>query len=215
MREPKTKQMEYWAGGFGRDYTERNAFSQQEMNDVYYKLYGTTRTEMNSRFIADLDREMRVLEVGSNVGDQLVCLQNDGFKHLYGIELQRYAVDLSKNRTRGIDIIEGNAFDVPFKDAYFDLVFTSGVLIHIAPEDIGRALDELFRCTKRYIWCLEYYADVYTSVDYQGHANLLWKANFSSLFLERFSSLRLIKEEHFKYLDNDNVDIMFLLEKSA
>jgi len=41
----------------------------------------------------------------------------------------------------------------------------------------------------------------------------MWKTNFSSLYLARFKDLRLIKEKHFKYLNSDNVDSMFLLEK--
>ena len=209
-----TEQMQEWAGEFGKEYTDRNALSLQEMELRYKEHYGITRTEMNSRFIGDFDRNMRVLEVGSNIGNQLLCLQNMGFKYLYGIELQSYAVELSKSRTKGINIIQGSAFNIPFKDGFFDLVFTSGLLIHIAPEDITAVLDEMYRCTKQYIWCFEYYSEVYTQIDYRGHTNLLWKANFSKLFIGRFSNLRLVREELFKYLNNnDNVDAMFLLEK--
>lgn len=208
-----TKRMQEWAGQFGKEYTNRSALTQEDMEQLYKDMYGITRTEMNSKFIGDFDRDMKVLEVGSNVGDQLLCLQTAGFKNLYGIELQSYAVELSKGRTKGINIIQGSAFDIPFKDGFFDLVFTSGLLIHIAPEDITGVLDEMYRCTKQYIWCLEYYSEVYTQIPYRGHAELLWKANFSKLFLERFSNLRLVREEFFKYLSNDNVDVMFLLEK--
>lgn len=208
-----TRQMEVWAGNFGKEYTDRNALSLQEMELRYKEHYGITRTEMNPKFIGDFDRNMRVLEVGSNIGNQLLCLQNMGFKYLYGIELQGYAVELSKSRTKGINIIQGSAFDIPFKDGFFSLVFTSGLLIHIDPKDITEVLDEIHRCTKRYIWGFEYYSDVYTQINYRGHADLLWKTNFSKLFLDHFRNLRLVREEHFKYRENDNVDVMFLLEK--
>jgi len=208
-----TDQMRAWIGEFGKEYTERNALKLEEMELLYKKQYGLTRTEMNSKVIGDLDRDIRVLEVGSNIGNQLLCLQKAGFKNLYGIELQPYAVELSKNRTKGINIIEGSAFDIPFKDRFFDLVFTSGVLIHINPEDITTVLDEIYRCAKQYIWCFEYYAEASTQINYRGHAGLLWKTDFSKLFLTHLSDLKLIREEHFKYLDNDNVDTMFLLEK--
>lgn len=149
-----------------------------------------------------------------NIGNQLLCLQKAGFKNLHGIELQSYAVKLSKSRTEGINITQGSAFDIPFKDGFFNLVFTSGLLIHIASEDINRVLDEIHRCTKQYIWCFEYYSDVYTPMPYRGRADLLWKANFSKLFLDRFEDLILIQEEHFKWLDNSNkIDFMFLLQK--
>ena len=175
--------------------------------------YGITRTEMNSKFIGVLNKNIRVLEVGSNIGIQLVYLQEAGFQHLYGIELQSYAVELSKSNTKGINIIQGSAFDIPFKDGFFEMVFTSGVLIHISPDDIAEALDEIYRCSREYIWCFEYYAENYSEIPYHGHANLLWKTNFAKLFLDRFSNLTLVREEHFKYLDNKNVDVMFLLQK--
>ena len=208
-----TKQMEEWAGNFGKEYTDRNALSLPEMELLYKERYGITRTRMNRKFLGGFDRGINALEVGSNVGNQLLCLQNDGFRNLYGIELQSYAVELSKRTTKGINVIQGSAFDIPFKDGFFDLVFTSGVLIHIAPEGITAALDEIHRCTKRYIWCFEYYSDVYTRIQYRGRTDMLWKADFSKLFLDHFADLRLVKEEHFKYLDSDNVDAMFLLHR--
>jgi len=90
-----------------------------------------------------------------------------GFQTLYGIELQEYAVEISKSRTKHINIIQGSAFDIPFKDNFFDLVFTSGLLIHIAPSDVEQILREIHRCTKKYIWGSEYFADSYTQVEYR------------------------------------------------
>jgi pseudaminic acid biosynthesis-associated methylase len=213
MSEFGTEQMKVWAGDFGREYTDRNSLSLQEMEELYKRRYGIARTGMNSRFIDNFARNIRILEVGSNIGNQLLCLQKAGFKNLYGIELQSYAVELSKSRTKGINIIQGSAFDIPFKDEFFDLVFTSGTLIHIAPKDINMVLNEICRCTRHYLWCFEYYSDEYTRIEYRSHADLLWKTDFSKLFLEHSSKLRLIKEQHFKYPDNYNIDTMFLLEK--
>jgi len=215
MNEFETKQMKIWAGDFGKEYTDRNALTLEAMEQTYHKQYGITRTEMNSNFIGDIDKSVKVLEVGSNIGNQLLCLQKVGFEHLYGIELQSYAVELSKSRTTGINIIQGSAFDVPFKDGFFDLVFTSGVLIHIGPDDITTALDEIYRCSNRYIWCFEYYAPRYAEINYRDHKDVLWKTDFSKLFLGRFSHLRLVQQEIYKYRDSDNVDVMFLLEKDT
>ncbi len=208
-----TKQMKKWGGRFGKEYTNRNAHSLNDMENLYKERYGSTRTEMNSEFISDFDRDVRILEVGSNVGNQLLCLQEMGFNNLYGIELQSYAVELSKSRTKCINIIEGSAFDVPFKNSYFDLVFTSGVLIHLNPSDIRMIVKEIYRCTKEYIWGFEYYADNYTEILYRGHKNLLWKNDFAKLYCDQFSDLELVKEKHFEYIDNNNVDAMFLLKK--
>jgi len=94
----------------------------------------------------------RVLEVGCNVGNQLLLLKEMGYTNLWGIELQDYAVEIARKRTSGINIVKGSAFDIPYKDAFFDLVFTSGVLIHIPPDHINKVLDEIYRCTNRYIY---------------------------------------------------------------
>lgn len=208
-----TNQMQEWAGDFGKEYTDRNAMSVEEVELLYKGYFGITRTEMNRRFVGDLDRNIKILEVAANIGNQLCLLQNMGFKSLYGIELQPYAVELAKNRTKGINIIQGSAFDIPFKDGFFDLVFTSGLLIHISPDDINEVLKEIYRCTKLYIWGMEYFAEAYTEVSYRGHSDLLWKTNFPKMFLDHFRKLRPINVQHFKYLSNDNVDVMFLLQK--
>lgn len=209
----KTEQMEKWVGQFGKEYTDRNALSLEEMEALYKRNYGINRTELSERFLGNLDRSIKILEVGSNIGNQLLCLQRMGFSDLWGIELQSYAVELSKSRTRGINIIKASAFDIPFKDGYFDLVFTSGLLIHIAPSDIRLVMGEIHRCSKEYIWGFEYYAEEYTEITYRGHRNLLWKADFVKLYCETFDDLELIKEERIKYLDSDNIDTMFLLRK--
>lgn len=208
-----TEQMAKWSGEFGKEYTDRNALTFEEMETEYQKRYGLTRKEMNLEFLGDLERSIRILEVGSNIGNQLLCLQDMGFKSLYGIELQEYAVELSKARTKNINIIQGSAFDIPYKDGFFDIVFTSGVLIHISPSDIGKVLKEIHRCTAKFIWGFEYFADTYEEVEYRGNVELLWKTNFAKLYLDSFSDLRLLKEKRFKYLENDNIDAMFLLEK--
>ena len=69
---------------------------------------------------------------------QLDGLQRSGWTNLWGIELQEYAVELSKHYTNHVNIVQASGFDIPFKDNFFDLVVTNGVLIHIAPADLLR-----------------------------------------------------------------------------
>jgi len=211
----KTEQLEVWSGEFGKEYTDRNAKSLDDIEQYYIKNFGLSRIEMNRQFLGDLSQDIRILEVGSNVGNQLLCLQKMGFSSLYGIEIQSYAVEMAKQRTKNINIIQGSAFDIPFKDGFFDLVFTSGVLIHIAPSDIQAILKEIHRCSKKYIWGYEYYADSYTEIEYRGEKNLLWKTNFSQLFLDSFQNLKLVKQKIFPYAGDNKSDVMYLLEKSC
>jgi hypothetical protein len=93
------------------------------------------------------------------------------------------------------------------------LVFTSGVLIHIAPDDLPGAIGEIHRCSSDYIWGLEYYSSESTEVSYRGHQELLWKMDYARLYLNRFDDLEPVKMEQLPYLDNANVDSMFLLRK--
>lgn len=212
-----TPQMKVWAGEFGKAYTDRNSSTPEELDQLYINRYGISRTELNSKFlsdVSDIDHSIRILEVGANIGTQLSLLQLSAFSSLWGIELQWYAVELSKQRTQHINILQGSAFDLPFKDGYFDLVFTSGVLIHIDPKNISNIIQEIYRCTRKYIWGFEYWSERYTEVAYREHQDLLWKADYAKLYQQKFSDLVLVKEEHYFYLDNpDLVDTMFLLRK--
>lgn len=209
----RTEQIEQWSGQFGKNYTDRNPRSFAEMDALHLREFGITRSALNAEFLGGLDRSLRILEVGANVGAQLMGLRAMGFANLYGIELQAYAVEKAKTAASGINFVQGTALALPFKDGFFDLVYTSGVLIHISPDDIGAVLDEIHRCARTYIWGWEYYADTYTGVPYRGQENLLWKTDFARLYQDRFPSLRLVKERRVKYLGNDNVDAMFLLRK--
>jgi len=216
MTEEKlTEQIKNWSSTFGKEYTDRNPQTVAVMDELYKKQFGLTRTELNLMFLSDLDRSIKILEVGANVGTQLQGLQAIGFQNLYGIELQSYAVEESKKNTHNINLIQGSAFDIPFRDCYFDLVFTSGVLIHINPHDIDIVLREIYRCTSEYIWGYEYYADQYSEIPYRGSRNLMWKADFAKLYLDKFEDLEMIKEKRIKYLDNDNLDSMFLMKKKC
>jgi len=210
-----SKQITKWKDKFGKEYTNRNALTLDELERMYKNNFGLSRTELNNIFIGKFNHSIKILEVGSNIGNQLLLLQKMGFKNLYGIEINDYAVELSKQRTNNINIIQGSAFDIPFKNEYFDLVFTSGVLIHVAPHDINLVLNEIYRCTKEYIWGFEYYEEKYTEIIYRGKKDLLWKANFAQLYLNLFKNLKLIKEKKLKYINDNNIDLMFLLKKKG
>ena len=121
----------------------------------------------------------------------------------------------AKERLGDDQIFSASALSLPFPDEHFDLVFTSGVLIHIAPSDLPVALTEIHRCTKNWIWGLEYYAPGMTEVVYRGNQNLLWKTDYARLYLDSFGDLELLREERLPYLENENVDAMFLLHRTS
>jgi pseudaminic acid biosynthesis-associated methylase len=207
------EQLNFWKGDFGKEYTLRNSRNQQEWDQFHLDTWGITKIDMYEQFIAHLPKDSRILEVGSNTGMQLAGLQRMGFTQLYGVEIQPDAVALSRKYLAHVSIITGSGFDIPFKDNYFDLVFTSGVLIHIAPENLPVIMAEMVRCSRQYVLGFEYYSDTTRSINYRGHEGFLWKADYSQLFLDQFEQLGLVKKEFYKYVNDDNVDAMYLLEK--
>jgi len=206
-----TDQIRTWIGDFGREYTDRNSQTHVELDEFYRRTFGISRTELNQKFLSDVPRDARILEVGCNLGTQLLVLQQMGFHNLFGIEIQSYALERAKKRILDAVLTQASVLAIPFPDRYFDLVFTSGVLIHIAPAELPAAMDEIHRGAKQWIWGFEYYAPQMTEVAYRGHNALLWKTHYASLYLEQFPDLELVREDRLRYLDNENVDAAFLL----
>ncbi|PPK57411.1 pseudaminic acid biosynthesis-associated methylase [Malaciobacter marinus] len=210
----KNFQRQTWEDEFGKEYLQRNIYTPKQLDEFYKNRYTLSRTNLNNRFLKNINKDAKILEVGTNIGNQLLHLQNMGFENLYGIEIQERAINFAKKRADNLNIIKGDALDIPFKDAYFDLVFTSGVLIHISPDNINFAIDEICRVTKSYIWGFEYYAEEYTDLMYQGNKNLMWKADFMKLYKERKKDLVKLDELKVSYTDDKNlIDQMFLLQK--
>jgi pseudaminic acid biosynthesis-associated methylase len=212
--EQETKQSREWASDFGRDYTARNTFDRAELDALWMAKYGVTRTAINRKFLGVIPPDARILEVGCNVGNQLLLLSGMGYTNLSGIDVQGYAVQIAQTQVPGASIMEGSALDIPFPDSHFDLVFTSGLLIHIAPADLPRVFDEIHRVTKTWIFGAEYYAPTLTEIKYRGHEDLLWKNDFAKLYQRQFADLRLVREERLPYLNSPNTDAMFLLQRA-
>jgi pseudaminic acid biosynthesis-associated methylase len=213
VREAETAQTAVWKGEFGREYTDRNTLDIGALDALYLRNYGLTRTQINQSFLTGMPLETGFLEVGCNTGNQLLLLQQMGYSNLSGVELQRYALEMAKSRLPNVSLRRGSALSLPYEDGYCDLVFTSGVLIHIAPDDFPRAIDEIHRCARTFIWGMEYYAPNLTEVNYRSRSGLLWKTDFAQRYLERFDDLELVREQRLPYLESSNVDTVFLLRK--
>src|SRR5690242_13404634 len=210
----QTAQTRVWQGEFGRAYTDRNTLEMAELDALWSRNYGVSRSAINQTFLEGIPRSASFLEVGCNVGNQLLLLQAQGYTQLTGIELQSYALAGARSRLKNVALQQGSALALPFEDQAFDVVFTSGVLIHIAPDDLPRAMSEIHRCARHYIWGAEYFSPELTAVNYRGNDDLLWKMDYSRKYLTLFDDLELVKERRLQYLENNNVDTVFLLKKS-
>ena len=190
----ETSQEKFWSAEFGNAFTDRNDFTTVESVDLDYKnRTGVTRTEMNSKFLSGVSKTARILEVGANRGGQLATLQAAGFSSLYGVDVNDYAIDKSKKTFAGLNIIKGHASDLPFKDGFFDVAFTSVVLIHIHPDEHKAVMAEIHRMTNRYIWGYEFYAPVLTEINYRGNSDVCWKMDFKQRYLDFFPGLKVVQ----------------------
>ena len=196
--------MNVWQGKFGNDYTDRNNISIEKLNQIYKNRFGITRCQLNELFLGDLPRNIKILEAGCNIGLQLNLLREQGFRSLTGVDINEYAI-------KGTWFLRASVLNIPFPDDSFDLVFTSGVLIHISPKELPLAMSEICRVSKKYIWGYEYYADTSTEIIYRNHCDISWRNDFAGLY--KNMGLVPLKEIRLKYLDSDNVDSMFLLRK--
>ena len=194
LQAQATQQLGAWCGEFGREYTLRSCLTPQEVDALWKKNYGSTRTELNRCFLKNVPPDTRILEVGCNIGNQLLLLQQLGYSNLYGVDIRDYALEIARSRTKNINFTQASSFTLPYEDKYFDLVFTSGVLIHVSPKDLAAAIDEIHRCSRHYIWGSEYYASAMTEINYRGHGELLWKMDYAREYLTRFEDLELVLE---------------------
>ena len=93
--------------------------------------------------VLDVARGKRVLEVGCGTGLVLEKVARQAGSAV-GVDLSSGM--LRHARARGLDVHEGNATALPFRDAEFDVAYSFKVLAHVP--DIDRAVAELFRVVK-------------------------------------------------------------------
>lgn len=194
----ETKQLKTWQGKFGREYTKRNSQALEEMEELFRRDFGVSASGMFKKALQGLPIK-NVLEVGCNIGNKLALLKNLGFEELTGVEPLNFAINEGKNRYPFINFKQGTVFNLPFEDNSFDLVFTAGVLIHINPWDLSKAMNEIARVAGKWILGFEYYSAKPQRVVYRGKDELLWKRDFVSEYLKRVAGLKILYEKRFKH----------------
>ncbi len=114
----------------------------------------------------------RILEVGCNVGNNLKSFPP--YYDVHGLDLNKKALAKAKRSFPDFKFEEGSILKMPYDDAYFDLVFTRGVLIHIPKSDMPLAISELLRVSKKWICNMEYFGEDGKMIKWRRGDNLLW-----------------------------------------
>lgn len=168
-----------WAQEFGNAYVERN------------RAAGDSRAPFWQAILAEFPVR-RVLEVGCNVGGNLRWIAS--FmppQQVYGVDINLKALDELHQTLAGVNAFWSPARELPFRDGWFDLVFTMGVLIHQPESTLPLVMAEIVRCSRRYVLCGEYYAEQTTEVAYRNQSGALFKRDYGRIYQELFPELQL------------------------
>jgi pseudaminic acid biosynthesis-associated methylase len=171
-----------WQGNFGDEYTLRNTETADERLPFWRDVLTGIEVE-------------RVLEIGCNLGSNLKTLSTLLTpRNVYGIDVNESALAKVRASMPAVNPIWSKARELPFRDRYFDLTFTTGVLIHQPPDTLPDVMSEIVRCSRRYVLAGEYFAEQMTEVPYRGNQGALFKADYGGLYLQRFPELKLVRK---------------------
>lgn len=107
------------------------------------------RYAMAMRYFQELDRDVKILDVGCGEGSGLRFLQTSGFRNLFGVEVSNKRLERAQSRASGIKIfqIPPEQMSLPFEDSSFDVVLSMGVIEHA--KDDRLFVNEIARVAKR------------------------------------------------------------------
>lgn len=159
----------FWKGDFGDSYLKRN--------DVDWRRRVPFWTH-----IIEQTGATSFLDVGCSAGWNMEAIRSLSPEYIMsGIDVNRGALDLAQ--AAGFDVIEGRADEAGalFQGAA-EIVVTSGVLIHIAPEDLTGAMQSIVMASNRFVLAIEYDAREEAVVEYRGHLDKLWRRPYGKLY---------------------------------
>lgn len=194
-----TAQEAFWAGDFGDAYVDRSQGARLE----------AARTHLWGRILSRCGPIGSVTEFGANVGLNLAAVRRllpDAALH--GVEINAKAAATLRERAPSLaplSVQQGSLLDTAPPQPS-DLAFTCTVLIHVAPDMLARAYDQLAKAAKTYVLICEYYNPAPVPVLYRGHDERLFKRDFAGEFLDAHRDFSLI-DYGFQYHRDPNFPV--------
>ena len=175
-----TEQENFWAGEFGNEYISRNRGSSEL----------TSKTALFARIVQHTASVRSAVELGANIGLNLTAIRilMPGIS-CTGVEINANAFK-ELARCPGVQAVHASLLD--WTPVPHDLSFTMGVLIHLNPDALPIAYQQLYDASRRYVLICEYYSPTPIEVVYRGFAGRLFKRDFAGEFLDRFPDVQLI-----------------------
>lgn len=172
-----------WYGKFGDEYTKRNDKDFQPRAAFW-------------NMVCDRYGFANILEVGCGSGMNLSMIAGrlDHPSCAWGIDINQTAIGLCKMRNPELNVVLSSGLDLPFRDEYFDAVFTAGVLIHQTPDTVEHMMQEIIRVSNRFVFAIEYEDEIFKEVEYRGMKGALFKGPWGDIYEKRYG-LKLLDKE--------------------
>jgi pseudaminic acid biosynthesis-associated methylase len=186
------RQLDQWRGEFGDSYVDRNPASIQAVRQRVC-CFATIFDHLRGHPPRSL------LECGCNVGINLRALRQVTDAELYAVEPNAKARDMLIGD--GVipvgNLKNATLSELPFENGAFDLVFTSGVLIHIPDDILEQSCREMHRVAKSHLLSIEYFSPESITLKYRGHDDLLFKRDYGENWLRLFPDLEPVAQGFF------------------
>jgi len=183
----ETSQLQFWRGEFGSEYIGRNRATAGQLR---------ARVAMWAKILDCIvgDPPKSILEVGANIGNNLRALNMLTDAEMFALEPNADArgILLKDGVVSADHVLDAFAASIPLPDGAVELTFSSGVLIHIHPDQLLASMREIHRVAQRYVVCIEYFSDKPQMISYRGYDNRLFKRDFGGMYLDNFSDLRVL-----------------------
>ncbi len=187
------EQQNFWAFEYANEYISKNSkFNAEKGQDCWRKM------------LAKAEGINSILECGCNIGRNIEFLNAilpESSKSI--IEISKGAFDYVTKKYKLNATYNGSIVDATFEVPLFDLVFTSGVLIHVHPDDLLSNMSKIFSFSNKYILFAEYFNREPVMIEYQGKKNRLFKRDFGRLFIQNYPVKLVDYGFHWGYINDD------------
>lgn len=122
---------------------------------LYKRGYHSKGKNHGQKYVSRLCRAFEfssILEIGCSQGLTVGKFLKER-KEAYGIDVSLDAIKQAVGKKYNIpNCIQASATKIPFIDNFVDAIFTCDVLEHLTEEDVHKALNEIKRITKKYLF---------------------------------------------------------------
>jgi len=96
--------------------------------------------------VGGIPRDIHILDIGCGIGNVLFALHANGFRNIYGLDIERQLVEYARKNVPNTNLVVADAEHIPFSEQTFDCAACYDLLEHVSKP--GKVLDEISRVLK-------------------------------------------------------------------